>query len=407
MIEIAFGSAVFVAIVLALSVAVLLARALLMPGGVGVVTVNGSKDLRAKLGEKLLATLLEGGIAVPSACAGAGTCGQCRVKVVQGGGDILPNEKALFSRREIAEGARLACQVAVRGDVAVCVPDAMLNAIEWNCSVVSSRTVAPLIRELVLKLPAGEALDFVPGSFIQVTAPPYSLAYSDYDIASEHQAEWKRQGLRSLRSSSPELVSRAYSIANTPEVRPGHIVLLVRLALPPPDKPDVSPGIVSSWLFGLREGDAVAVSGPYGEFAARETEREMVFVGGGVGMAPLRAIITHQLQHIGTKRKISFWYGARSQVDLFYRDEFDRLQAEHDNFSWTVALSDPSPQGRWSGETGFIHDVVQRRFLKNHPAPETCEYYLCGPPLMIKSVLTILDDCGVDPETIFNDDFGS
>lgn len=407
MTETALGIALFVTFVMILAAGVLVARAFLMPKGVGVVTVNDRQELSTRSGERLLGTLLEGGIAVPSACGGAGTCGQCRVKITAGGGEILPNEKALFTRREIAEGMRLACQVTVRGDMAVRVPDAMLNAREWTCTVTSSRTVAPLIRELVLKLPAGEALSFRPGSFVQVTAPPYTLTYADYEIAPEHQAEWKRQGLRTLSSTSRQPVLRAYSVANTPQDGDSHIALLIRLALPPPDIPDAPPGVVSSWLFGLRQGDKVTVSGPYGEFGAQASAQEMVFIGGGVGMAPLRAIITDQLQTIGTKRKISFWYGARSKLDLFYREEFDRLQAEHDNFSWTVALSDPAPQEQWAGETGYIHDVVQRCLLKDHPAPEACEYYLCGPPLMIRAVLAMLDDAGVDPDSIFNDDFGS
>ena len=407
MTEVALGSALFVAIVLALVAAVLAARSLLMPSGTAEIVLNGRQKLTAGLGEKLLGALNEAGIAVPSACGGAGTCGQCRLEITEGGGAILPNEKALFSRREIAQGARLACQVAVRGDMAVRVPDSMLNAREWRCTVVSSRTVAPLIRELVLRLPEGETLDFRPGSFVQVTAPPYALSYADYEIAPEHEGAWERQGLTAITSSSTEPVSRAYSIANTPEDGGRRIVLLIRLALPPPNMPDVPPGVVSSWLFGLREDDAVEVSGPYGEFAARETGREMVFIGGGVGMAPLRAIITDQLQRPDTKRRMSFWYGARGGLDLFYREEFDRLEAEHDNFTWTAALSDPTPQDAWTGETGFIHDVVKRRFLDEHPAPDACEYYLCGPPLMIKAVLAMLDDAGVDADCIFNDDFGS
>ncbi|QDZ01548.1 NADH:ubiquinone reductase (Na(+)-transporting) subunit F [Nitratireductor mangrovi] len=407
MTEMVLGSALFVAIVLALSAAVLAARALLMPGGTAAITVNDRQELAAKLGEKLLGALNDGGIAVPSACGGAGTCGQCRVTVTEGGGEVLPNEKALFTRKQIAQGNRLACQVTVRGDVGVRVPDAVLNAREWRCTVVSSRTLAPLIRELALELPAGDALEFRPGSFVQVTAPAYRLSFADYDIAPEHRAAWERQGLGNLTSSSAERVSRAYSIANTPEHGDRRIMLLIRLALPPPDKPGVPPGVVSSWLFGLREGDRIDVSGPFGEFAAKNTDREMVFIGGGVGMAPLRAIITDQLQRVATKRKISFWYGARGKVDLFYGDEFTRLQAEHDNFTWTVALSDPAPNEQWSGETGFIHDVVLRRLVRDHPAPEACEYYLCGPPLMIKAVLAMLDDAGVDADCIFNDDFGS
>lgn len=406
MTEILLGSALFVVMVLVLSLAVLTARGFLMPAGTAIVTVNGQTRLTFRLGEKLLAALNAGGIAVPSACGGAGTCGQCRLKVTAGGGPVLPNERALFSRRDIAEGTRLACQVTVRGDMAVTVPESLLSAREWRCTVYTNRTVAPLIRELILELPAGETLGFRPGAFVQVTAPPYSLSYANYTIAAEHEAAWQRQGLRGITASSAEAVSRAYSIANTPADGDRRIVLLIRLALPPPNQPGIPPGIVSSWLFGLRPGDPVQVSGPFGEFGAQETGREMVFIGGGVGMAPLRAIVTDQLQRQGTKRRMSFWYGARSRLDLFYSEEFDHLQVAHDNFTWTPALSDPAPEDEWTGETGFIHDVVRRRFLNDHPAPEACEYYLCGPPLMIKAVLAMLDDAGVDADSIYNDDFG-
>lgn len=405
--EMILGSVLFVAIVLALTVAVLAARALLLPTGAVAVTVNGRTRIEARAGEKLLGALAGAGIAIPAACGGAGTCGQCRVRVTKGGGEALPTEAARLTRRDIATGARLACQVTLRGDLSATVPDAQLSARSWTCAVLSSRTVAPLIREIVLELPQGEALDFRPGAFVQVTAPAYRLSFAGFDIAPGHRDAWDRMGAAALSSESDEPVSRAYSIASTPSTGPGRIVLLVRLALPPPNLPSAPPGIVSSWLFGLKAGDTVDVSGPFGEFGATDSEREMVFIGGGVGMAPLRAIIADQLETRGSKRKMSFWYGARSLVDLFYRDEFDRLQAEHDNFSWTVALSDPAPEDGWDGATGFIHDVVWKRHLRDHPAPEDCEYYLCGPPLMIRAVLAMLDDAGVDPDSIFNDDFGS
>jgi Na+-transporting NADH:ubiquinone oxidoreductase subunit F len=313
---------------------------------------------------------------------------------------------ARLTRREIAGGMRLACQVSLRNDVSTTVPDALLSAREWACTVASSRTVAPLIREIVLDLPRDEPFAFRPGAFVQVTAPPYRLAYADFDIAPEHHDAWAKMGTLGLVSESAEPVSRAYSIASTPQTGANRIVLLVRLALPPPSLPLAPPGVVSSWLFGLRAGDRVTVSGPFGTFGAQESNREMVFIGGGVGMAPLRAIIAEQLERLGTTRKISFWYGARSRVDLFYQEEFDRLQAEHMNFSWTVALSDASAGDLWDGATGFVHDVVWQRLLRDHPAPEVCEYYLCGPPMMIGAVLAMLDDAGVDPESIFNDDFG-
>ncbi|MDP1667841.1 NADH:ubiquinone reductase (Na(+)-transporting) subunit F [Phaeovulum sp.] len=404
--EILLGSALFVGIVLALTIAVLVARALLLPSGAVTITINGGNRIKAQAGGKLLGALTGAGIAIPAACGGVGTCGQCRVRVTQGGGEVLPTEMARLTRREIAGGMRLACQVSLRNDVSTTVPDALLSAREWACTVASSRTVAPLIREIVLDLLRDEPFAFRPGAFVQVTAPPYRLAYADFDIAPEHHDAWAKMGTLGLVSESAEPVSRAYSIASTPQTGANRIVLLVRLALPPPSLPLAPPGVVSSWLFGLRAGDRVTVSGPFGTFGAQESDREMVFIGGGVGMAPLRAIIADRLERLGTTRKISFWYGARSRVDLFYQEEFDRLQAEHMNFSWTVALSDASAGDVWDGATGFIHDVVWQRLLRDHPAPEVCEYYLCGPPMMIGAVLAMLDDAGVDPESIFNDDFG-
>ncbi|MDH3236080.1 MAG: NADH:ubiquinone reductase (Na(+)-transporting) subunit F, partial [Alphaproteobacteria bacterium] len=252
----------------------------------------------------------------------------------------------------------------------------------------------------------GAEFEFRAGAFVQVTAPAYELSFADFAIAGEHRAAWDRFDLRQIRAASDEPVTRAYSIANTPSEK-DCIVLLVRLALPPPSESALPPGIVSSYLFSVKAGDTLNVTGPYGEFGARKSDREMVFIGGGVGMAPLRAIIFDQFERLGTRRKISFWYGARSRGDLFYIEEFDRLQAEYDNFCWTVALSDPAPGDDWDGATGFIHDVVFERHLKDHPAPEDCEYYLCGPPLMIKAVLAMLDEAGVDDDSIFNDDFGS
>ncbi|MBW6505686.1 MAG: NADH:ubiquinone reductase (Na(+)-transporting) subunit F [Rhodobacteraceae bacterium] len=406
MTEIWLGSLVFVAIVLVLVVLVLSARAVLLPTGQVSIRVNGRHDIEAPLGGKLLGALSEAGVTIPSACGGAGSCGQCRVTVTEGGGGALATEAALLSRADIRDGVRLACQVSLRGDMALTLPESLLSAQEWACTVVSSRTVAPLIREIVLALPDDADFSFTPGAFVQITAPAYALRYADYDIAPEHLAAWEAMGLRALASVSNTATARAYSIANTPESGDGCIVLLVRLALPPPDRPGAPPGVVSSWLFGVKAGDRVRLAGPFGSFAAHESDREMLFIGGGVGMAPLRAIISDQLLVKRTPRKISFWYGARSKVDLFYKDEFDRLEADHPNFSWTVALSDPAAGDDWHGETGFVHEVVARRYLADHPAPEACDYYLCGPPMMIRAVLAMLDDLGVDADHIFNDDFG-
>lgn len=406
MTEILLGSSVFVAIVLLLVTAVLIARSLLLPTVMVTVRVNEGREITAHTGRKLLSVLMENGVVVPSTCGGAGTCGQCRVKVLEGRPLPLQTETAILSRRDIADGMRLACQMTLRDDISLHLPDAMLDAKSWTCIVVSSRTVAPMIREIVLDLPKDVEFEFDPGAFVMVDAPPYALNYSDYTVSPEHKAAWDGMGLNALQSVSKSDQSRAYSIATKANSDEGKIVLLIRLALPPPNRPNAPPGVVSSWLFGRAIGDSVIVSGPFGSFAAQESDREMVFIGGGVGMAPLRAIISDQLVRKGTSRKISFWYGARSRVDLFYEQEFQDLQKQFSNFSWTVALSDPAPDDDWTGATGFIHEVALRLYLADHPVPFECEYYLCGPPLMIRAVLAMLDDLGVDPDQIFNDDFG-
>jgi Na+-transporting NADH:ubiquinone oxidoreductase subunit F len=404
--ETLMGSAVFVVIVLLLVGMVLVARAFLMPSGTVTIRVNDRLEIAAPLGARLLPALADGGVAIPAACGGSGTCGQCRVTVTAGGAPALPTEEALLTRHDIAQGMRLACQTTLRANLAVSVPDSLLAAKVLTCTVRSSRTVAPLIRELVLTVPPGESFTFEPGAFVVIEAPAYDLRFAEIDIAPEHRAAWTQMGLGALTSSSTKPVSRAYSIASSVDDGDGQITLLIRLAIPPPGRPGVPPGVVSSWLFALNAGDAVTVSGPFGDFRAQDTDREMILIGGGVGMAPLRAIISDQLRRQGTARKMSFWYGARSTVDLFYVNEFDRLADAHDNFTWTAALSDPSPGDNWQGETGFIHDVVLRHYLASHPAPHACEYYLCGPPMMMRAVLTMLDDLGVEPERIFNDDFG-
>lgn len=406
MTEVVLGSAVFVVIVLALAGLVLAAQAILWPSGPVVIRINDGQEIVARAGDKLLIALADSGIAIPSACGGSGTCGQCQVRITDGGGPHLPTEAALLSRAALASGLRLACQTTLRADLSVVLPASMLAAKIWECTVVSSRTIAPIIREIVLAPSDREPFAFTPGAFVQIKAPAYELKFSDYAIASEHQAAWAAMGLESLVSKSAGGVSRAYSVANRAVEDAGNIVLLIRLALPPPDRPDVPPGAVSSWLFGLREGDKISVSGPFSSFAAQQSEREMVFIGGGVGMAPLRAMISDQLERRKTTRKMSFWYGARSRVDLFYEREFEKLQAKYPNFRWTAALSDPGPEDDWRGEVGFIHEVALRGGLATHPAPHECEFYLCGPPLMIRAVLGMLEDLGVDRDRIFNDDFG-
>ncbi|WP_404404554.1 NADH:ubiquinone reductase (Na(+)-transporting) subunit F [Pelagibacterium halotolerans] len=407
MTEVALATALSVLLILALAVLVMAARAVLSPAMPATIRVNGNREINAVTGGKLLPILTGAGIPVPSACGGAGTCGLCRVQIDTGGGEILPNEAARFSRAEIRDGLRLACQVMVRGDIDLTVPEDVLGAESFICRVAASTMLAPLIKEIVLEVPEGRDFTFKAGQFIQITAPAYKLAFSDIDVLPAHAAVWDTLGWRALGIKVGSETTRAYSIANRPEDR-GKIVLDIRLAVPPPGADaDIPPGKVSSYLFSLKPGDSVAVSGPYGTFCAQDTDREMIFIGGGVGMAPLRAIIHDQLDRAASTRRMSYWYGARSEADIFYAEQFAALAADHDNFSWTVALSEPAPGSTWQGATGFIHEVIWREYLKEHPEPEACEYYLCGPPLMIDAVLAMLDEAGVAPESIYNDDFGS
>ncbi|WP_347311964.1 NADH:ubiquinone reductase (Na(+)-transporting) subunit F [Defluviimonas sp. SAOS-178_SWC] len=406
MTEIVLGSALLTAIVLILTLAVMGARRALMPSRAVAITINGRENIAARTGDRLLSALSNGGVLIPSACAGAGTCGLCRVTVTGGGAAALPTEASRLTRAELRAGLRLACQVTLRDDIAVNLPDDLIGAESLTCTVHSARFLTPFIRELVLQLPDGPRPALPAGSFFQITAPPYRMAFADLDVPAGHARAWGP--VRPLSASSAKQEARAYSISNRIEdSEAGRLVFNIRLALPPPHLSDVPPGIVSSYLFGVRPGDALEVSGPFGSFRARDSDREMVFIGGGVGMAPLRAIILDQLERVGTARRISFWYGARNRGEIFYAEEFDALAAAHPNFRWTVALSDPRPDDNWSRATGFIHRVVEDRFLNAHPAPETCEYYLCGPPLMIKAVLASLADAGIDDGDIFNDDFGA
>ncbi len=404
--EILIGVGLFTGIAMVLVMGVLAARSWLAPTGVATLRVNDTRTVTARRGEKLLASLNGAGILVPGSCGGKGTCGQCRVTVLRGAGPVLPTESARLSRREVAEGVRLACQVTVRADLDVRVPDDVLELRRWTCRVRSARCVATFIKEIVLELPDGESLGVPAGRYVLVTCPPYRLSYRDLAIDPWVRPEWDRLDLWRHTAGTEAATTRAYSLANGPEER-DVAVLVVRIATPPPALPEAPPGIVSSWLFSLRPGDPVEVSGPHGHVMLEAGEHEIVFVGGGAGMAPVRSHILDQLGRLGARRAIRFFYGARSLRELFYAEEFDRLAAEHPNFSWTVALSEPRPDDAWQGEAGFVHEVLRRRHLEPHPAPETCEYYLCGPPLMVKAVRSLLDEFGVDAARVRSDDFES
>ncbi len=405
--EIIFGVTTFTGMVLLLVMVILFARSKLVVSGDVNIEVNEDPDktLIASAGDKLLGTLSSKGIFLSSACGGGGTCGQCRVQVHEGGGDILPTEVDHFTRGEVREGFRLACQVPVKGDMKIEVPPEFFEVKKWECEVISNDNVATFIKELVLKLPEGEEVDFRAGGFVQMEAPPFHVKFKDFDIPDEYRGDWDHFGLFDLETINKEEVVRAYSMANYPEEK-GILKFNIRIATPPPDKKDVPPGLMSSYVFSLKPGDKLTVFGPFGEFFAKDTDAEMVFIGGGAGMAPMRSHIFDQLLRIKTDRKITFWYGARSYREAFYVEEFDKLAEENENFTWHLALSDPQPEDNWEGMTGFIHQVLYDNYLKDHPAPEDCEYYLCGPPMMNSSAIKMLTDLGVEPENILLDDFG-
>jgi len=403
--QIGLGVTVFTGVVLFLVVVILMAKSRLVATGNVNIEINGEKTIKAPVGSKLLGALADSKLYVSSACGGGGTCAQCRVKILDGGGAILPTEESHINKREAREGDRLSCQVTVKQDMKIQVPEEVFGVKQWMCKVRSNDNVATFIKELVLELPEGERVNFRAGGYIQISCPPHEAAYKDYEINERFHEDWDTHNLWRYVSKVGDTVTRAYSMANYPE-EAGIIMLNVRIATPPPRNPDVKPGEMSSYIFGLKAGDEVLISGPFGEFFAKETDAEMVFVGGGAGMAPMRSHIFDQLGRIGTDRKMSFWYGARSRREMFYVDDFDKLAADNDNFQWTVALSDAKEEDDWSGETGFIHNVLFERYLKDHPAPEDCEYYLCGPPIMNASVINMLEDLGVEPENIMLDDFG-
>lgn len=405
--EIFFSIIVFTGILLLLVVLILWVRAKLVPQGDVNIKVNDELDIKTPVGGRLMGALANAGIFVPSACGGSGTCGQCKVKVLEGGGSLLPTEASLISKREAATGERLACQVAVSQDLVITVPEDVFGVKKWQCRVRSNDNVATYIKELVLELPAGETLDFKAGGYIQIECAPHELSYSSFDIGEQYLEDWKRFGLLDIRSVVTEPAVRAYSMASYPEENT-IIILNVRIATPPPGAGDKVPtGIMSSYIFNLKQGDTVSVSGPYGEFLAKDTAAEMVFIGGGAGMAPMRSHIFDQLNRLCSNRKISFWYGARSLREAFYVDEFNELEKNHKNFKWNLALSDPLPEDNWDGLVGFIHEVLYESYLKDHPAPEDCEYYMCGPPMMVDALKQLLYDLGVEEENVLLDDFGN
>ncbi|UTO02297.1 NADH:ubiquinone reductase (Na(+)-transporting) subunit F [Serratia nematodiphila] len=405
--EIILGVAMFTAIVMVLVLLILFAKSKLVNTGDIAVEINGDldKSFHAPAGDKLLNVLSSQGIFVSSACGGGGSCGQCRVVIKEGGGDILPTEVSHINKREAKEGCRLACQVNVKQNLKIELPEEIFGVKKWECEVISNDNKATFIKELKLKIPDGEDVPFRAGGFIQIEAPAHDISYADFDVPQEYRGDWDKFNLFRYRSTVNDTTVRAYSMANYPEEK-GIIMLNVRIATPPPNNPDVPPGIMSSYIWSLKPGDKVTISGPFGEFFAKDTDAEMIFIGGGAGMAPMRSHIFDQLKRLNSKRKITFWYGARSLREMFYEDDFNQLQAENENFTWHVALSDPQPEDNWTGYTGFIHNVLLENYLKNHPAPEDCEFYMCGPPMMNAAVIKMLKDLGVEDENIMLDDFG-
>ena len=404
--QVVLGVCLFTAIVLLLVFVILAARSKLVSVGDVNVVVNDERTLAIPVGSKLMQGLADAELFIPSACGGGGTCGQCRVRVLSGGGAILPTELSVINKRDAADHYRLSCQVAVKQDMEVQVPDEVFGVKRYDCTVVSNNNVASFIKELVVALPEGDELEFRAGGYIQIECPPHDLKYSDFDIDERFRDEWDRYNLWRYESHVKNPEMRAYSMASYPEEKTV-IKLNVRIATPPPGADDsIPPGIMSSYIFNLKPGDHTVISGPYGEFFAKETDNEMVFIGGGAGMAPMRAHIFDQLKRRHSKRKMTFWYGARSLKEMFYKEEFDELDKINDNFKWHLALSEPQPEDNWDGLTGFIHQVLLDEYLNEHPAPEDCEYYLCGPPMMNSAVIKMLDSLGVPPENILLDDFG-
>lgn len=405
------SAVVFLLITLILVLALLFAKAKLVPSGNVDLKVNGEKDIQTPIGSTLLGALQGGGIFLSSACGGGGKCGQCRAQVLDGGGEILPTEKGFFSRKQIKDHWRLACQCKVKENMTVQVPEEVFGVKEWECEVISNHNVASFIKEFVVKLPAGEHMDFKPGSYAQIKIPTYDIKFADMIVEDRFKAEWDKFKLWPLTCKNDEPTVRAYSMASYPAE--GDIIMLnVRIATPPFDRQkggwmDVKPGIGSSYIFSLKPGDKVMMSGPYGDFHIQETQREMLYIGGGAGMAPLRAQLLHLFKTVKTNRKVSYWYGARSKNEIFYEEDFREIEREFPNFKFNIALSDPRPEDNWTGYVGFIHQVIYDNYLKDHEAPEDIEYYMCGPGPMSKAVEGMLDNLGVPREMLHFDDFGA
>ena len=401
-----YGVLIFTGVVIALVSIILISREFLVAKGNVKITVNGDTEIEVPAGGKLMNALGEKGILVSSACGGGGTCAQCIVKVHEGGGDILDTETGHINKKEAREGCRLSCQVAVKQDMVVEVPHEALETKKWECTVRSNENVATFIKELVLELPEGEDVDFKAGGYIQIEAPPHVVHYKDFEIEDEYHPDWDKFDVWRYTSKVDEETIRAYSMANYPGEK-GIIMLNVRVASPPPRAPEgTPPGKMSSFIFNLKPGDKVTISGPYGEFFIKDTEAEMCYVGGGAGMAPLRSHIFELFKTLKTGRKVSYWYGGRSLRELFYVDEFRELEKQFPNFQFNIALSEPMPEDNWDGYVGFIHQVVIDNYLNDHPAPEDIEFYFCGPPIMNKCVTQMCEDFGVEPENIAFDDFG-
>ncbi len=402
------GVGMFTLIVMSLVFIILIARSRLVSTGNVHIEINGDpeKSITVPAGGKLLNTLSDQGIFLSSACGGGGTCAQCKCQVIDGGGSMLPTEEGHFTKGQRRDHWRLSCQVAVKQDMKIEVEPEFFGVKQWECEVESNENVATFIKELVLKIPEGESVDFRAGGYVQLEAPAYTANYKDFDIPEIYRGDWERFGVFNNVASYSDPTIRAYSMANYPEEK-SIIKFNIRIASPPPGSKGIPPGRMSSYVFSLKPGDKVKVFGPYGEFFAKETDAEMVFIGGGAGMAPMRSHIFDQLRRIKTNRKVSFWYGARSLTEMFYVDDFNTLAEENENFDWHVALSDPMPEDNWTGLTGFIHNVLYDEYLKDHPAPEDCEFYMCGPPMMNAAVIKMLEDLGVEKDNILLDDFGS